>query len=123
MKMYDKAKTVTYDVIIVPGVPLKDGKWDRTMKARIYWSKFLYDKGIAKNIMYSGSAVYSPYYEGEVMVMYAEAIGIPKEHIYRNGQQSRTLSLYEALATNLRLQYYRRADKRPAQLMELWFAR
>jgi hypothetical protein len=39
-------------------------------------------KGSAKNVMYSGSSVYSPYYEGEVMAMYAAAIGIPKEHIF-----------------------------------------
>ena len=32
--------------------------------------------------MYSGSSVYTPFYEGEIMAMYAEAIGIPKEHIY-----------------------------------------
>ena len=51
------------------------------MKTRVYWSKYLYDKGIAKNIMYSGSAVYSPYVEAEIMALYAEAIGIPREHI------------------------------------------
>ncbi len=52
------------------------------MKGRVYWSKYLYDKGITKNIIYSGSAVYSPYYEGKIMAMYAEALGIPKENIY-----------------------------------------
>lgn len=80
--MFDKASGKTYDMIIVPGVPLENGTWSRTMKARVYWSKYLYDKGIAKNIMYSGSAVYSPYYEGDVMALYAEAIGIPREHIF-----------------------------------------
>lgn len=52
------------------------------MKGRIYWSKFLYDKGIAKNVMYSGSSVYTPYYEGMIMAMYAAAIGIPEENIF-----------------------------------------
>src|SRR5579871_1824586 len=52
------------------------------MKGRIYWSKYLFDHGIAKNIMYSGSSVYSPYYEGEVMALYAKALGIPAEHIF-----------------------------------------
>jgi uncharacterized SAM-binding protein YcdF (DUF218 family) len=52
------------------------------MKGRIYWAKHLYDRGIAKNIMFSGSAVYSPYYEAEIMALYGEAIGIPKEHIF-----------------------------------------
>jgi uncharacterized protein (DUF4213/DUF364 family) len=32
--------------------------------------------------MYSGSAVYTPYTEGEVMAMYAVAIGIPSEHVF-----------------------------------------
>ena len=32
--------------------------------------------------MYSGSSVYTPYYEAEVMSLYAQAIGIPKEHIF-----------------------------------------
>ena len=49
---------------------------------RVYWAKFLFDKGIAKNIMFSGSSVYSPYYESIIMSMYAEAIGIPKENIF-----------------------------------------
>ena len=71
-----------YDIIIVPGVPLEDGKWSRTMKGRVYWSKYLFDRGIAKNIMYSGSSVYSPYYEAEVMKLYAVALGIPEDHVF-----------------------------------------
>jgi len=81
-RLLNNSKQYQYDVIIVPGVPFQDGKWDRTMKARVYWSKYLYDKGIAKNIIYSGSSVYTPYYEGEIMALYAEAIGIPRKHIY-----------------------------------------
>ena len=71
-----------YDMIVVPGVPLEDGKWSQTMKDRVFWSKFLYEKGIARNVMYSGSAVYSPYREAEIMAMYGEKLGIPKENIY-----------------------------------------
>lgn len=79
---FQKAQSESYDMIAVPGVPFTETGWDSTMKARVYWSKYLYDKGIAKNIMYSGSSVYSPYYEGEIMAMYAVAIGIPKAHVY-----------------------------------------
>jgi len=32
--------------------------------------------------MYSGSSVYTPYYEAEVMSLFAQAIGIPKENIF-----------------------------------------
>ena len=71
-----------YDIIIVPGVPLENGKWSRTMKGRVYWSKYLFDRGITKNIMYSGNSVYSPYYEAEVMKLYAVALGIPEDHVF-----------------------------------------
>ncbi|HTB51171.1 MAG TPA: YdcF family protein [Ferruginibacter sp.] len=83
VKYYNKASTKTYDVIIVPGVPLAGDslQWSRIMKARVYWSKYLFEKGIAKNIMYSGGAVHTPYYEAMIMAMYAEAIGIPKQNI------------------------------------------
>lgn len=71
-----------YDMLVIPGVPFEDGRWGKIMRGRVYWSKYLYDTGIAKNIMYSGSAVYTPYVEAEIMAMYAEAIGIPREHIF-----------------------------------------
>ena len=53
----EKSGTKVYDVVVVPGIPLIDGKWNMTMKRRIYWAKFLYDKGLTKNIIFSGSAV------------------------------------------------------------------
>lgn len=81
-KYLKTAATKSYDIVAVPGVPFTEAGWDSTMKARVYWSKYLYDRGIAKNIMYSGSSVASPYYEGEIMALYAIAIGIPKEHVY-----------------------------------------
>jgi hypothetical protein len=82
MRYFKKASVKSYDMITVPGVPFTEKGWDSTMKARVYWSKYLYDKGIAKNVIYSGSSVYSPYYEGEIMAMYAIAIGIPEEHVF-----------------------------------------
>ena len=81
-RLLEESINETYDVIIVPGVPFENGAWSRTMKARVYWSKYLYEKGIARNIMYSGSAVYTPYYEARIMALYAQAIGIPEKHIY-----------------------------------------
>lgn len=81
-KLLEAAKSEKYDLLVVPGVPFENDKWSKTMKGRVYWSKFLYDHGITKNVMYSGSSVYSPYYEGMIMALYAEAIGIPKENIY-----------------------------------------
>ena len=81
-KLFDKAKTKVFDIVVVPGLPLENGHWSKIMKGRIYWSKYLYDQGIVKNIMFSGSSVYSPYYEGEIMAMYAIALGVPKEHVF-----------------------------------------
>ncbi|PWT73237.1 MAG: YdcF family protein [Bacteroidetes bacterium] len=80
-RLYAEAATKKYDVIVVPGVPFEKDKWDHTMKGRIYWAKFLFDQGIAKNIMFSGSAVYTPFVEAKIMALYAEAIGIPKENV------------------------------------------
>lgn len=71
-----------YDAIIVPGVPYDGNQWSETMMTRVKWSKYLYDQGYTKNIIYSGSSVYSHYYEAKVMALYAEAMGIPKEHIF-----------------------------------------
>jgi len=99
-KIYARSSKETYDMIIVPGVPLENGTWSRTMKARVYWAKYLYDKGIAKNIMFSGNSVYTPYYEGKVMALYAEAIGIPKGHVF-----SETLA--EHSTENLYYGYYK----------------
>ncbi|HTE10125.1 MAG TPA: YdcF family protein [Chitinophagaceae bacterium] len=81
-RLFNKIEKEQFDVIIVPGVPFENNQWDRVMKGRVYWSKYLYDKGIAKNIIYSGAAVYSPYYEGKIMALYAAALGIPQAHIY-----------------------------------------
>ncbi len=80
--LLDDAKTKSYDIIVVPGVPFHEPHWDRIMRGRVYWAKYLYDLGIAKNVMFSGAAVYSPYCEADIMAMYAEGIGIPKEHIF-----------------------------------------
>ena len=75
-------KETTYDVIIVPGVPFNDDFWSDVLLGRIYWSHYLYKNGITKNIIYSGSAVYTPYIESEIMAMYGRQLGIPKSAIF-----------------------------------------
>lgn len=89
---YDKAKKEStdlneeaanpYDVIIVPGVPYQEPSMRTIMKARIFWAKYLYDRGIAKNIIFSGSSVYTPFVEGKIMKIYADSLGIPVEHTF-----------------------------------------
>ncbi len=76
------SKHAPYDAIIVPGVPFNGNEWNDVMKMRVYWSYLLYQRGITKNIIYSGAAVYSPYYEAVIMKLYAEKLGIPGSIIY-----------------------------------------
>lgn len=71
-----------YDAIIIPGVPFEDSSWSYIMKGRVLWSVYLYQHGYAKNIIYSGSAVYSPYTEGKIMALYAEKLGVKPENIF-----------------------------------------
>src|SRR4051812_801624 len=84
-RLYSRAeKKKPYDAIIVPGVPYESslGKWSDIMKMRVHWSYHLYKEGIAKNIIYTGGAVYTPYVESKIMSMYGEALGVPKENIF-----------------------------------------
>lgn len=82
-KFYKEAQsTQPYDVIIVPGIPFNGESWSDLMKARVQWSAYLYSKGIAKNIIFSGSAVYTPYVESKVMALYAKELGIKEENIF-----------------------------------------
>lgn len=78
-----KKERVPYDAIIVPGYPqtAKDSIWNDVIFIRMAWSKFLYEKGMTKHIIYSGAAVHSPYVEGVFMAEYAKAKGIPEDVI------------------------------------------
>jgi len=77
----ESTETEKFDVIIVPGIPFKEEGWGWIMQTRIYWAKILYDRGIARKIMFSGGAIYTPYCEAIIMSLYAEKIGIPSEDI------------------------------------------
>jgi len=84
---YTEAKGRTpFDVIIVPGIPYHPPQWDSVMKARVLWSWILYKNGYAKNVIYSGGAVYSPYVESLIMSYYGEKLGIPRQHIFQDTQ-------------------------------------
>ncbi|HSH51635.1 MAG TPA: YdcF family protein [Bacteroidales bacterium] len=125
----DKIET-TYDVIIVPGVPYNDDFWTDILLGRIYWSHYLYEKGITKNIIYSGSAVYTPYIESEIMAMYGEQLGIPAsdiftetraehsvENVYYSYNLARKLGFKKiALATD---SFQSRMVKRPSKRMNV----
>lgn len=83
MRAYAKAATLApFDAVIIPGIPYNGKSWDSVMKARVLWSWILYKNGYAKNIIYSGGAIYTPYVEAKVMGLYGEQLGIPKDHIF-----------------------------------------
>jgi uncharacterized SAM-binding protein YcdF (DUF218 family) len=76
-----------FDAIIVPGIPYLNESWESNiMKDRVAWSFYLYSKGITRNVIYSGNAVYSPYVEGKIMALYGIALGIPPEHVFSEEQ-------------------------------------
>ncbi len=73
---------VPYDAIIVPGIPYDSVKPNRILLARMHWAKHLYEAGIAKNIIFSGSAVHTPFVEGKAMKMIADSMGIPPQNTF-----------------------------------------
>lgn len=82
-RSYRNAKiSEPFDVIIVPGIPYDKDKTSSIMKMRVYWAKLLYDSAIAKNIIFSGSSVYTPYVEGVVLKIISDSLGIPGEHTF-----------------------------------------
>ena len=74
-----------FDAIIVPGVPF-DTAWSDIMRLRVLWGYHLYNQGLAKNIIFTGSAVYTPYIESRIMAEYAKKLGIPAENIFTEEQ-------------------------------------
>jgi vancomycin permeability regulator SanA len=82
-KSYAKAqKEKPFDVIIVPGVPYEKAKTNSVMTLRLYWAKHLYDSGYTKNIIFSGSSVYTHFVEGIAMKIMADSLGIPTDHTF-----------------------------------------
>lgn len=86
-KSFERAKKeIPFDVIIVPGVPYQDTAMNVIYKARVLWAKYLYDSAFTKNIIFSGSAVYTPYYEATTMMMYADSLGLPTKNLFAETQ-------------------------------------
>ncbi len=93
-----------YDVIIVPGFPHDSGKVNMILAERVKWAYYLYKNGYTKNIIFSGSAVHTPYIEAKVMRLLALQIGIKDEHIFMETKAEHTTeNLYYSfvLAQNL----------------------
>jgi uncharacterized SAM-binding protein YcdF (DUF218 family) len=80
---HNAKKKAPYDAIIVPGFPYEKGDdLSVVYKIRIFWAYHLFNEGIAKNIIFSGSAVHTPYVEAKIMAEYAKQMGIPEANIF-----------------------------------------
>lgn len=72
-----------FDAIIVPGIPFNPEKgWDAIMQTRVKWACYLYQTKQTNNIIFSGGAVYTPYFESKIMKEYAIALGVDSNHIF-----------------------------------------
>lgn len=80
---FEKAqRQAPYDAVIVPGFPHIKDSMTVVVQNRVIWAWYLYSKGMVKNVIFSGGAVYSPYKEAEIMALYAIQLGIPREHVF-----------------------------------------
>jgi uncharacterized SAM-binding protein YcdF (DUF218 family) len=95
-RSYEQArKDKPYDVIIVPGVPYDKAATTSVMTLRLYWAKHLYDSGFTKNIIFSGSSVYTHFVEGIAMKIMADSLGIPPDHtFYETKAEHSTENIY-----------------------------
>lgn len=88
-------KRAPYDAVVVPGLPYGENSWTELIKMRVLWAVYLYEENIADHIIFSGSAVYTPYTECEIMKAYAIAVGVPEEKILLENQaEHSTENLY-----------------------------
>ena len=111
LNRYEYANEVKpFDVLVVPGTPYYQEGMTETMLYRLLWAEHLYKNGFAKNIIFSGAAVYTPFVEGCIMKQYAMQLGIPEnkiivepkaetsvDNIYYANLQARELELKDLL--------------------------
>lgn len=91
-KLYYKtiSRNPEYEIVIVPGAPIKSVYSDKVVQMRVIWAVHLYKRGITKKIMMSGSAVSTPYKESVIMKLYAISLGVPEEDVYTEENSQHT---------------------------------
>lgn len=65
-----------FDAIFVPGCPYTKPEYEGLLLARVYWAKYIWEQGMTKRILFSGSSVYTPYVEAKIMREIAICAGI-----------------------------------------------
>jgi hypothetical protein len=82
-KSYEYAeKMKPFDAIIVPGLPYDGENTSSVLEMRMLWAKYLYDYGFTRNIIFSGSAVYTPFVESIAMKVMSDSMGIPSNFTF-----------------------------------------
>lgn len=71
-----------FDAIIIPGNAFDSVNTNRIFRARMFWAKTLYEQGLARNIIFSGAAVHTPYTEAIAMKIIADSFGIPANRTF-----------------------------------------
>jgi len=86
-----KEVSVPFDVIVVPGFPYRPEDVPSILKLRIRWARYLFNTGLTKNIIFSGSAVYTPYIEGIALKIIADSLGLPSHCIFAETQAEHSI--------------------------------
>lgn len=82
-KTYKKAIAESpYDALIITGYPFDGENWNLVIQMRMLWAAHMYKTGVTKHIIFSGSAVYTPYVEAKILAEYGKAMGIPDSVIF-----------------------------------------
>lgn len=94
-----------YDAVIVPGCPsMSDGRLSKCQSRRAAWAAIIWERGLAKRFITSGSAVYSPYVEAYHLAAALTALGVPADRIYLEPHALHTdENMYNSLAIARRL--------------------
>ena len=90
-KMKFNNVTGPFDVIVVPGFPYQPDDIPSILELRIRWARCLFDVGLAHNVIFSGSAVYTPYMEGIAMKIIADSLGLPSHRIFAETQAEHSI--------------------------------
>jgi uncharacterized SAM-binding protein YcdF (DUF218 family) len=75
-------KQAPFDAIIVPGYPFDAASNSILFNVRMFFAKDLYEKGITRNIIFSGAATHTHFEEGQIMKTFADSLGIPPDHSF-----------------------------------------
>ena len=121
-KMKYNNVTVPFDAVVVPGFPYEPENVPSILRLRIRWAQHLFNVGLTHNIIFSGSAVYTPYVEGIAMKIIADSMGLPSQRTFAETQAEHSIeNVYYSMKMARRLGFKRIAvatDPFQARMLE-----